>query len=113
MESPVTPVKELSKHESNKKWLEHYVVAMELARVKYEKAKKSYETVANLHRLEVSMEKNGDLYIFTTLDDDDLERVIFARKTKRWVLREGRKQIMKKCPYNLNEIRLKIAIGEI
>jgi hypothetical protein len=116
MESPVTPVKEPSRHENNKKELSHYIWAIEQAKAQYEKAKKNYEIIANLKREQISMSRNGDLYIFNTIDEYDCERVIFARKdrkTKRWVLREGRKQLMKKCPYNLNEIRLKIAIGEI
>ena len=116
MESSIIPVKEPTRHENNKKELSHYIWAIQQAKTQYEKAKKNYEIIANLKREQVSMRRNGDLYIFETLDEDDCDRMIFARKdkkTKRWILREGRKQIMKKCPYNLNEIRLKISIGEI
>lgn len=112
----MTQKPKLSHIEYNKKELESCLQSIEWAKSEYEKIKRDQDPVIKLIRDRVRMERRGKYYILYHHDEEGNERVIFARKdnkTKRWCLRENRKQLMSKCPYNLNEIRLKIATGEI
>ena len=101
-----------------KKDVDFYINKVRLAEEALKDAKRSLHNVTKLHmNNEVSMSRRNGYYVFEIGNVClGTERFIVARKdgkTKRWTLRENGKQIMSKCPYNLNEIRLKIAIGEI
>ena len=101
-----------------KKSIEQCLYEVRKAEESLQRAKKDLHSVSKLHmNNEVSMSRRNGYYVFEVGNVcEGTERFIVARKdskTKRWTLRENGKQIMSKCPYNLNEIRLKIAIGEI
>ena len=101
-----------------KKSIEQCLFDVKRAEEELARAKKSLNSVRKLHmNNEVSMHRRDGYYVFEVGNVcDGTERFIIARKdrkTKRWTLRENGKQLMSKCPYNLNEIRLKIAMGDI
>jgi hypothetical protein len=108
-----------SNHERRKKGIALAYYSYYKAKAELEKAEKEVKRAEKFHREEICMERNGNTFIFKfELDECGCYpgRIVYARKdtkTGRWVLRENGKQLLKRCPYNLDEIRLKLAIGEL